>query len=82
MSHYPTNNKVYLYLILLPACWLPAGDADGSGWVTGSDCPAAGVSAGCLGRVYGHHTGEVTAPESHLTHGPFGELPGRGSAPQ
>ena len=57
MSHYPANNNVYLYLILLLARWLTAGDADGPGWVTGSDGQAAGVSALCLGRVYVRHAG-------------------------
>lgn len=82
MSHYPANNNAYLYLILLLARWVPAGDGDGPGWVTASDCQAAGVSAGCLGRGYVPHAGYVTAPKSHLTHGPFGEVLGRGSPPR
>lgn len=82
MSHYSANNNVHLYLILLLKPWLPAGDADCPGWVTRSDCQAAGVSAGGLWTVYVHHASKVTAPKSHLTHGHFREVLGRESPPQ
>lgn len=52
MSHYPANNNAYFSLILFPpppppVRWVPAGDADGPGRVTGTGCQADGMSGGC-----------------------------------
>lgn len=81
MGHYSAYNNVHLYLILLLEPWLPAGDADCPGWVTRSDHQAAGVSAGGPWRLHIHRASKVTAPKSHLTHRPFGEVLGRESPP-